>query len=81
MKNLTVTGIESPCKAEKIVKTTDSIIGYTDGKEVFAFKGVSNFSLFTLDNDESFDVAEPTVADLQSQIFTLTTTLVTGGVI
>ncbi|MNH83812.1 hypothetical protein D3C73_362160 [compost metagenome] len=35
-------------EAEKIVKYSDSIVGYSAGTEVFAFRGVSDFSLFSI---------------------------------
>lgn len=81
VSNMTQDENFKPRCAEKVVKTTDSIIGYTDGKEVFALRGISDFSFFSLDEGEVFDVSEPTVADLQAQIFALTTALVTGGAI
>lgn len=43
-------------KAEKIIKNSDSIIGYNNGKEVFSFKGITDFSLFTLKDNEQFDI-------------------------
>ena len=69
-------------QAEKIIKTEDSIIGKSiEGKEIFSFKGIKDFSLFTLKDGAEFDAEEPTISDLQSQIFNLTTQLVNGGVI
>ena len=44
-------------KAEKIIKTKDSIIGKNlEGKEVFSFKGIKDFSLFNLKDGEEYDV-------------------------
>lgn len=43
-------------KAEKIIKNEDSIIGYIEGKEVFTFKGIKDFSLFTLKDGAEFDI-------------------------
>ena len=43
-------------KAEKIVKTSDSIIGYNGNSEVFVFRGVSDFSLFTLEEGQDWDI-------------------------
>ena len=36
-------------EADKVVKTSDSIIGYIGDKEVFSFRGVKNFDLFSLE--------------------------------
>jgi hypothetical protein len=45
--------------AEKIVKTATDIIGKDiNNNVVFAFRGVSDFSLFTLDEGQTFDVEE-----------------------
>lgn len=53
MKTLYFTGMEF--QAEEIVKTKDSIIGYVNGDEVFSFRGISDFSQFTLDEGQVFD--------------------------
>ena len=46
-------------KAEKIIKTENSIIGQDlQGNEVFAFRGISDFSLFELEEGQSFDMDE-----------------------
>lgn len=43
-------------EAEKIIKTDNSIIGKDiEGKEVFSFKGIKDFSLFTLKDGAEFD--------------------------
>lgn len=43
-------------QAEQIIKTEDSIVGKDKkGNEVFAFKGIKNFSVFTL-KDDDFDI-------------------------
>lgn len=73
-------------KAEKITKTENDIIGQdSNGNELFAFKGISDFSGFTIANEDGtasgYDSTEPTNTDLQTQIFNLTTQLVIGGVI
>ena len=47
-------------KAEKIVKTKDSIIGYNGNVEVFSFKGISDFSHFQLEQGQEWDVDEKT---------------------
>ncbi|RXI55553.1 hypothetical protein DP124_01400 [Clostridium tetani] len=51
-------------QAEKIIKTDTNIIGYIDNKEVFAFRGIKDFSIFKLENGE-FDTLEE---DLQQEI-------------
>ncbi|MDQ0175971.1 hypothetical protein [Bacillus chungangensis] len=50
MKTLKYDGEE--LKAERIIKNADSIIGYNGESEVFAFRGVKDFSFFKLINDE-----------------------------
>lgn len=45
--------------ADKIIKTDNSIIGKdADNKEVFSFKRIKDFSLFTLKDNDTFDVEE-----------------------
>lgn len=44
--------------ADKIVKTADAIVGYSDGREVFAFRGVRDFARFSLEDDAEWDLAE-----------------------
>lgn len=53
MKNLLFNG--ESYEAEKIIKTNTSIIGYNGDTEVFAFRGISDFSLFELQDGE-YDV-------------------------
>ncbi|WP_341323348.1 hypothetical protein NSQ62_07710 [Solibacillus sp. FSL H8-0523] len=43
-------------EAEKIVKDTDSIIGYTEGKEVFSLLGISNFEMIRLEEGQEYDL-------------------------
>lgn len=74
MKTLLVADKEF--KAEKIVKTDNEIIGYNGNSEVFAFRGIQDFSLFVL-NDSKYDLQETDelkkmIADLQQQISELT---------
>ena len=74
MKTLLVADKEF--KAEKIVKTDNEIIGYNGNSEVFAFRGIQDFSLFTL-KDAEYDLQESDelkkmIADLQQQISELT---------
>ena len=47
-------------QAERIVKTDTSIIGYDGITEVFAFRGINDFSKFKLENGEEFDLDEKT---------------------
>ena len=53
-------------KADKIVKNLDerTIIGYINDVEVFSFKGINDFTLFTLKDNAEYnveDIAEKTV--------------------
>ena len=51
-------------EAEKIIKTETSIIGQdSKGKVIFEFKGISDFSMFTLKDDRIFDAQEPTIEE------------------
>lgn len=73
-------------KAEKIIKTDTDIIGQdANGNEVFAFRTISDFTEFTVANeggtDADYDSSEPSITDLQTQIYNLTSLLVSGGVI
>ena len=82
MKNLIFN--EETFEAEKIIKTETDIIGQdSNGNEVFAFRGVSDFSGFEVKNEDgisvNFDSPQPPVSDLQAQIFNLTTQLINGG--
>ncbi|MFC0652050.1 hypothetical protein ACFFF5_10115, partial [Lederbergia wuyishanensis] len=45
-------------EAEKIVKSDTSIIGYIGNSEVFAFRGISDFSQFQLDKGQKWDIDE-----------------------
>lgn len=49
MKTLMFAG--EPYTAERITKTADSITGYIGTDEVFAFRGISDFSGFELDGE------------------------------
>ena len=43
-------------EAEKIIKTSDSIVGKDiNDKEVFSFKGIKDFSLFELKDGQEYD--------------------------
>ena len=43
-------------KADKIIKTETDIMGEdSTGNEVFAFRGISDFSGFTLEDGQTFD--------------------------
>lgn len=47
-------------KADKIIKTETDIIGEdSNGNEVFALRGISDFSGFTLEEGQVFDTVEP----------------------
>ncbi|BDR82564.1 hypothetical protein [Clostridium tetani] len=56
MKKLMVN--DEVLEAEKIMKTETDIIGYVDNKEVFAFRGIKDFSIFKLENEQQFDTPE-----------------------
>lgn len=43
-------------KAEKIVKTNTSIIGYNSGNEAFAFRGIKDFTQFKLKDGQEWDI-------------------------
>lgn len=51
-------------QAEEIVKTKDSIIGYVNGDKVFSIRGISDFSLFKLDEGQVFD--NPKLSDVEN---------------
>lgn len=59
-------------EAESIVKTATDIIGYTKGVEVFAFRGVGDFSVFQVeggDFDHDPDIEkEQRLADIETAI-------------
>lgn len=52
--------------AERIVKTTNSIIGYNGEREVFAFRGISDFSLFQIEGEFQKDEYEKLKEDVLS---------------
>lgn len=65
-------------EAEKIIKKPDSIIGYIGSNEVFAFRGISEWDLFTIeggdfDPDPEYE-REQCIADLEAAI-----TAILGG--
>ena len=63
MKTLIFMGKEF--KAEKIVKTEENIIGKdVKGREVFSFKGIKDFSLFTLKDSAEYDTEENLIDQL-----------------
>lgn len=52
-------------QADKIIKNKNNIIGKDlDGKEVFRFNGISDFSLFKLEDGADFDTEENLVDKL-----------------
>lgn len=64
----TLTTPLSEMQAERIAKGPDFIIGYVGESEVFAFRGVSDFSGFVLDGewDPPQTSLEQMVAELQA---------------
>ena len=55
-------------EGEKIIKTSTDIIGQdTNGNEIFVFRGISDFSGFTVKNEDGtsaeFDATEPTLEE------------------
>ncbi|NRT72683.1 hypothetical protein [Clostridium beijerinckii] len=73
-------------EADKIIRFNNNIIGQDANRnELFAFKGISDFTGFAIINedgtDAGYDYTEPSISDLQAQIFNLTTQLVRGGII
>ena len=51
-------------KADIIIKTNTDIIGQdSNGIEVFAFRGISDFTGFTLEDGKEFDAEEPTLEE------------------
>lgn len=50
-------------EAERIVKTSDSIIGYIGDNEVFSMRGISDFSGFELLDGAEWDMPTPTQID------------------
>lgn len=61
MKTLIFTNHEY--EAERIVKTDDSIVGYTDDIVVFKFSGISDFNGFVLADEQEFD--EPPFSEIE----------------
>lgn len=57
---------EKILEAERIVKTEKEIIGYNGESKVFAFRSVNDFSKFSLDNGQEYDVDDKEV--LQNRI-------------
>lgn len=45
-------------EAEKIVKTETDIVGYNGNVEVFAFRGISDFSGFEIESGQVFDKSD-----------------------
>ena len=58
MKTLVFNG--QKFEAVRIIKSTDTIVGKDiNGNELFVFRGISDFSGFTLDEGQLFDIEEP----------------------
>ena len=55
--------MDSEYKAERIVKTENSITGYNGDIVAFKFSGVSDFSGFTLEEEQEYDVPDSTEID------------------
>lgn len=52
-------------KAEKIIKSATDIVGKdVNGNELFAFRGVSDFTGFTLEEGQEFDIEEPSEQEI-----------------
>lgn len=71
MKTLTSNGQQF--QAEKIVKTDTNIIGYIGDIEVFAFRGIADFTQFQLEAGQSYDAdpedeKEQRITDLEMAI-------------
>lgn len=63
---------EQQFQAECIVKTPDSIIGYTNNQEVFSLRGISDLSGFSLAEGEEWDEMPKTAEELlQEQLVEL----------
>ncbi|MGM1048657.1 MAG: hypothetical protein ACQEXX_21295 [Bacillota bacterium] len=62
MKKLTY--LKEIYEAERIVKTDTNIIGYNGKNEIFAFRGISDFSGFGVDGE--FDIAVDELAVLRT---------------
>ncbi len=45
-------------EAKKIVKTSDSIIGYNGDTEVFVFRGIKDWSQYQLADGQEWDIDE-----------------------
>lgn len=66
MKTLNINGQQF--QAEKIVKTDANIVGYVGENEVFAFRGISDFSSFTLEDGQNFDTDELAILKEENQL-------------
>lgn len=73
MKTLYINGEE--LQAEKIIRTSTDIIGYNNDSDmpVWSFRGISDFTQFTLADDQTFDIdpeaeKEQRIADLEAAI-------------
>lgn len=75
MKTLTVSG--ETYEAERIVKTTNSIIGYNGETEVFAFRGINDFNAFELEEGKEWDTDPYT--DIQLALVELADLILEGS--
>jgi hypothetical protein len=74
MKRLKVS--EEIFEAEKIILSGNSIVGYNGNKEVFAFRGINDFTPYQLLDGAEFDLdpeaeKEQRIADLEAAIAAL----------
>lgn len=72
MKTLIFNGTEH-FVAERIVKRGNEIVGYIGGQEVFAFRGIKDWSMYKLADGQEFDgdaeqERERRLADLEAAV-------------
>ena len=83
MKTLSFDG--KTFSAEKIFKEPNAVVGYDRNHEVFAFRGITDFSAFTLLDNQDFDLGEIEqlrleIARSNAQIFEIMISMLGGGV-
>lgn len=79
MKTLTVNGEQY--QAEKIVKTSTSIVGYNGEQEVFAFRGINDFSQFQLEDGQDWDIDSELEKEQRIKDLELAMASILGGAI
>jgi hypothetical protein len=68
MSKTLIVPVVGELSADKIIKTINSIIGKDSrGNELFSFKGISDFSSFSLADDAEWDTEDDPVLTLQQQ--------------